>query len=179
MKHKGNVRFSLKRAKSQQNSPQTQPFTQLYATSNFAFSLLSVTVSLTRWFPLKQATHILLLFIEVVSLWAQSTGSSDVTMPALLLCWSAPAGEVMDSKTLPAPVSWPCSSVVNRLMRDVNKVTAARWKDKSTQRCSVSSSLSEVTFLKGPSDRSVSPLPAVRWKDGNGAKIEWLKHGEI
>lgn len=48
--------------------------------------------------------------------------------------WSAPAGEVMDIKTLPAPVSWPCSCAVNRLMRDVNKVTSAHWKDKSTER---------------------------------------------
>lgn len=72
----------------------------------------------------------------------------------------------MDSKTLPAPVSWPRSSVVNRLMRDVNKVIAAQWKDKSTEGESVSSSLSEVTFLKGPSDCCIRPVPGVRWKDG-------------
>lgn len=64
--------------------------------------------------------------------------------------WSASASEVMDSKTLPAPVSCPCLCAVNRLMRDVNKVTAARWKDKSTVQSSVPLSLSKVTFLKGP-----------------------------
>lgn len=71
---------------------------------------------------------------------------------------SAPATEVTDSKSLPAPVSGPCSSVVNRLMRDVNKVTAAHWKDKSTEGYSVSSSLSTSDVLKGPGASYVSVL---------------------
>lgn len=43
----------------------------------------------------------------------------------------APGCEVMDSKILPAPASWLRSCAANKLMRDINKMTAAHWEDKS------------------------------------------------
>lgn len=49
------------------------------------------------------------------------------------LCSSAPGCEVMDGKILPAPVSWLRSCAANKLMRDINKMTAAHWDDKSAE----------------------------------------------
>lgn len=46
---------------------------------------------------------------------------------------SAPGCEVMDGKILPAPVSWLRSCAANKLMRDINKMTAAHWEDKSAE----------------------------------------------
>lgn len=71
-------------------------------------------------------------------------------------------------KTLPAPVSWPRSSVVNRLMRDVNKVTAARWKDKSTERGASRPVCQKSDVFKRslrPAASALYTLPAVRWTD--------------
>ena len=69
---------------------------------------------------------------------------------------SAPACRVMDSKTLPAPVSWLRSWSANKLMRDINKMTAA-------QGGSIGNASRETTSNEG----QIQGLPGLGWKDGN------------
>lgn len=84
----------------------------------------------------------------------------------------------MDGNIFPAPVSWLRSCAANKLMRDINKMTAALWEDKSAEWAEhlIQHVQNNVLKIKNENKLQLEPrtlLPGLGCKDQNKSADKW------